>query len=885
MPRSRPPNLSIRTRALPAASLLLPLFCFLLLCFGPISLVSAGPSPSPAPSPVPAPTPTPAPSPIPARHLDDERLNQIHAAESPDLSSMPHWVDINVSPPLTCQPMNITFDPRRGAPPFQVMVTIEDWWPYTVSLGATYDAIDKQLWMYQFDVPTFRGATTHPNLIVTITDSTGLMSNSSAFMQVADGPDTNCASYGGGTDFIFYTERSPSQCSDFDIFWRGAYAEPLSIIMLPESTAPLNVPVTNASSGKLTWQMAMHGGSRFMMTMGDTGPHGNGGVSRVNIVGLNEYASDSCLGMASSYGRDLLVPVSTISSATVFPDATSTLRSVLTTNGQVSTVTIRETVRNGRRVESNSSSPAGLVGGLVAIGVAIGLGSAFIIWCICRRRARRSGVKTWDLPSDPSMPFNINTSMPIAPGLFGGGKRRGSAGQHQRQHQHQPLDGEDNGDSLRTPQSPTGSNIFRDPAPTSGSRGQANGVSRRGSLRSWTSNAFESVGLRPVGGGDGRNGSSADAYALTQTFSSPSASAAQSRSGTPAYANEGFRPQLQLRRGSMGLGNDGSPVDGSVGPFSAFRDDPSSPEGADTWRSGGVRSQFGSNGGSLPSEDDIASPLDRSPWPNHQSYSPGVAAGVARDGTVKSVSGRVGAGRTHRSDFASGDAGDGYEDLITPVRGVFGEGDDFLQQQQQHRHLGQGTANSRTWRSYQTASSGSYSSGRFHLSSNPFDDSNDVSVPMRRDASSASAYRRGDGSSGGNSRTGTTRIIHHADAGLLLDDTADGDGEGEYPEQIMELPPQYETITRVSPSSPTSHQQPSPARGWMQSDSGTFAPAADGGRAHPSDGVASAASARADGTSSAAAPASVQEDEDEDEFWTGPAAAHAPAGVNGGRAA
>ncbi|KAN0062639.1 hypothetical protein ACQY0O_004829 [Thecaphora frezii] len=845
---------------------LLPLLCLMLWC---APLASAQ-----QPKHVSVPTSTPTPMPTRRATWVSRRGAADVLAALP--SGQPSWVDINVTPPTTCQPMNVTFDPRRGVPPFTVMITIEDWWPYTVQLPADYDDKDKQLWLYQFDVPTFRGPTPNPNIIVSVTDSVGTMSNSSSIVRVSNGTDTSCPAYTGGTDFIFYTEHPPTQCGGYNVIWNGSYTPPLSVLLLPERSAPINLAVENPSSGKLNWQLAIRGGSSFMMSMGDAGPMGSGGVSHINIVGLNEYASDTCLSSSGSLNHKLLAAQQTLPPATVFPDVTSTLRSVLTNKGQASTVTIRETVRNGRTFHAGNGSPGTLVGALVGIGVAIGLGVALVVWCLFRRRSRRAGgVKTWDLPNDPSAPFNTNSTLPIAPGLFGrkGAKASGPG---------YPAEGDDRhlvSDSMRP------SSLAEAHAIGQGSLSPdcapAPSASRRGSLRSWTSSAFDTVGLRGGRPEWRAEGASADSYALTPTFSTPSLSGSQNRSENATYAGHPVRPRVQTQCSSAGGLTDASPNDGSVGPFSAFRDDPFSPEGADTCMPFGRQSHAGSGENPFSSDDNLGSHSHRSAWHSH--------AGAGGDTAAKLMSGSVGVGSTYRADYGSGDAMDAYEDLVTDFRN-FGGGREALQPQpqpqqpqqpqpqqpqQQQQRYGDAAADARSQpHAYQRANHAATASpssvSHFLLTSgNPFDDGDMAAAAMRRNASSASGALRGGGDGGG---VGTTRIIRHSDAGLLLDDSIDGDGDAQYAERFMELPPQYESIARIEAAA--SHGAHAEGRGWMRRDSEEVGPQGAVG-----DRVNLTAPAPVPVPAPVPAPAPYgggaaggdEEDEDEDEFWTGPA--------------
>ena len=62
--------------------------------------------------------PTPAPVPLSGRQA---------GTQTPDDSFV-----VDVSEAVICEMLNITFNPSKGTPPFQVMVSVEDYWPYTV---------------------------------------------------------------------------------------------------------------------------------------------------------------------------------------------------------------------------------------------------------------------------------------------------------------------------------------------------------------------------------------------------------------------------------------------------------------------------------------------------------------------------------------------------------------------------------------------------------------------------------------------------------------------------------------------------------------------------------------------------------------------------------
>lgn len=408
---------------------------------------------------------------------------------------------IDVTQPVVCQTMNITFDPRKGTPPYSLMIAIEDWWPLVVDLPSTYDDPTKALWLYQFPVPTFVGATTNPNLIVSVADSTGAMSNSSSILRVQNNTSSiTCPTYAGAGDFIFYTEKAASQCQGYDIFWKGNYTLPLELVFLPEAAPPIYVPVASdrAVAGNMTWTVAMTGGTRFLLTMGDANAN-TGGVSKLNIVALNEYVSDDCI-TQNTYAHNVLPVQTTAPPASVFPDATSTIASLSTSKGVVATVTTIETIRSGRPVQQNQSglSSKGFLALMIAVFLGIGLGGVVLGWCCFRRRQRRKeNIKSWDLPSsDPLVPFHADPNMPIAPGVFGVKRQDSSTGSER--------DG-----SLRP--SFSAANSFSD----SPSRQQ---TPRRTSLRGWTSSAFDQISQAT--GGNARH-QAADEYPLVRTASNP----------------------------------------------------------------------------------------------------------------------------------------------------------------------------------------------------------------------------------------------------------------------------------------------------------------------------------------------------------------------------
>ena len=668
-----------------------------------------------------------------------------------------------------------------------------------------YDAADKSLWLYQFPVPRFVDETKNPNIIVSVTDSTGQLANSSIIQRAQNGtnPNPTCAPYAGGTDFIFYTEGAPSQCQDYPVFWLGNYTAPLDIVFLPEQMPPIRVPVTNPAAGNLTWTLALAGGSRFLFNMGDAGAFGSGGVSHLNIVALNEYISSDCL-RAPGLVNQVLPAQTTLGSATVFPDRTSTFASLTTDDGVVSVVTVRQTIRNGRPVGSGGNLSTGLIAGLVSAGAVIGIICAMVLWFVYRtKQKKRQNIKKWDLPGDSSVPFNINSNLPIAPGIFGT-KGRGRQGVAR-------LESDDGSSSAAGTRR-------QDPSSVNSRTGLARAPSTQTSVRSWTSSAFEAMGL--AGNRTSRGGSSADAYALVNTNISPPTSAVIGNSYPAPYGNDSYGPPW-----TSSSSESRSPTDGSTGVFAPYRDEPATPEGAaasNGWMAfNSLPSHLGSMSNSIGSDDD------------QDGYARRRNLG-SRDWSVTSKTGRAGAGPTHRPDLAHGVGSYQHNhDLLTNSSSPPGS---------MSCHFGPLPASvaGDAGLAYDSMSVDRHSQRRFHMTAQPSISGSDMH---------ADSYSSRRGSFGGTN----ARIIRHADAGLLLDDSIDDSADLDG--QFVELPPQYESISqqqrsggshRPTVGSRLREQQLGLGQGDMSANQST-------------DDLGTATPSRVG-----------EDDEDEEEFWTGP---------------
>ena len=615
-----------------------------------------------------------------------------------------------------CEYMNITFDPSRGTPPYTVMISIEDYWPVTVSLPSTYDDATKDMWLYQYAVPTFTGNTTNPSLIVSVTDSTGLMSNSSSFVQVASpNAGATCPAFHYDPTYFFYTEHTATLCQDYDIFWNGTdYTTPMTAIFLPESAPPIYVPAPSTATNNMTWQVVMEGGTRFVTTLGDSSNTGsNGGVSRLNIVALNEYFSDSCIADAH-YEHRVFAPTTTAAPASIFPDATSTVASLTTSGGVVATVTVIETIKNGRYVHNGGRGGLSSVGFLVlmiVIFVSMGLIGVAIGWyCFRRHQKRKHNIRAWDLPNgDPSVPFSADPHMPIAPGVFGRDLTRQISA-------NAATDARAAGFTSTDRNSVSGTSNY-DPVSLS-ARPLTHAPSTRASLRSWTSSAFDHLHLATgAQSGHQQPGVTTGDYALMNTASNQTGGVSPSETHGSSYGHHAR--SMTVGTLSNGSREAWSPTDSVPRAFGFYSDDPQAPD--------------------YSSQPDAG--------PQHRTSSPPVASRATSSDGASSKSTRVGPGPTYRPDAASQAA---YQNLLASNASFTSGTDRTLPTSARGRPLSATT--SPTSRAY----------GWAEVSENS---------------------------------ANSTRVVRHADAGLLLDDNDDGDeliSMGT--DRLMELPPQYDTI-------------------------------------------------------------------------------------------
>jgi len=326
--------------------------------------------------------------------------------------------EVNVTPPKTCTPMNITFDPRKGSPPFTIFIGFSQWFPFTVQLPSTYADPGLSSWFYQFDVPVFQPSTEmsppNPLSVVVVSDSTGNLMNSSSFQTVTE-EDTSCAQVQKTGSFIFYNDPLITACNPMAINWSynaTIQKDPMDIYLLREMAPPIHIPITNSSAMTLNYTVALKPGTNIMLSITDFG--GNGGVSGQNTVGGSEYIGQACLADSSSSILSIAIPSPTTTLSNLrMPDYTAMISSTLTSNGVVSTQVAVETYRHGTSF-SDSSLGKGSIAGL-AVGIALGAAilAAIVSWCVWRRKSGRRTM-LWDVPRSVEGELSkLDTSGPI----------------------------------------------------------------------------------------------------------------------------------------------------------------------------------------------------------------------------------------------------------------------------------------------------------------------------------------------------------------------------------------------------------------------------------------------------------------------------------------
>lgn len=202
--------------------------------------------------------------------------------------------------------MNITWDPTKGTPPFTLLVVAELWFQLAlVSIPETYADPTLRQWLYQIDLPCFKdppeGVPAQPAIVASIIDSTGMMANTSEFMQV-DNTDESCARASGAPEFESWSEGPPVMCGPWQLGWNvtgTGFVGPMLPFMLPERQPPVLIPspnekqlVDNADgSGGFLWNVTVPYGTLLLFHFIDQGNGKTGGVGGRNQVALDQVSA------------------------------------------------------------------------------------------------------------------------------------------------------------------------------------------------------------------------------------------------------------------------------------------------------------------------------------------------------------------------------------------------------------------------------------------------------------------------------------------------------------------------------------------------------------------------------------------------------------------
>ncbi|KAK0527196.1 hypothetical protein OC842_004950 [Tilletia horrida] len=307
------------------------------------------------------------------------------------------------------------------------MFTFEQWTTDVLQLPETYlDGIAPNATvLYQYMIPSFNSydGPSNPNIIVSVTDATGHMSNSSSIITVSNGTLT-CPEAAGKVDFyiIIPDGSTPSQCRPWSLSWQHVtespqtMVPPFSIFLLPSQEPPIairvpdNIANTRSNGtyvdGTYSFILPIQGNKRFLTTMSDHGPLGSGGVLGLTSPAFDESNTDACLQPAAmdTLARILPSPTRIIPERpTITPviDGSSMGIPILIDSGGTTTTgyaaygiadsgaqTIYDTVPGNGGGVGGPLGIGGLIGVVLGAGFVAGVVLATLAWLFIRARRR-----------------------------------------------------------------------------------------------------------------------------------------------------------------------------------------------------------------------------------------------------------------------------------------------------------------------------------------------------------------------------------------------------------------------------------------------------------------------------------------------------------------
>jgi hypothetical protein len=171
-----------------------------------------------------------------------------------------------------------------------------------LSVPASYADPDLSLWLYQIELPQFQAGPiavgNTPTVYAAITDSSGLMANTSAFITV-NNADTSCARDSTPLEFDTWSSGGPVQCQAWQLGWNvsgPSFVGPLVAMILPEKRPPVllsppeNLILDSDGTGGMNWTVAIPAGTYITYAMIDGGTGGSGGIGGKNLVGSDQVS-------------------------------------------------------------------------------------------------------------------------------------------------------------------------------------------------------------------------------------------------------------------------------------------------------------------------------------------------------------------------------------------------------------------------------------------------------------------------------------------------------------------------------------------------------------------------------------------------------------------
>lgn len=272
--------------------------------------------------------------------------------------------------PTTCQNMTVSFDSTAGTAPWTITIAPLGHIPITVALPPNYSSDPE--WDWNWRVP---GYPTSSQVIVAVSDSTGKVSGTSAFAQLATGG--RCSAPPEPLDFIWFPPTAaPRQCDDWPFTVQedagnSGMKMPVDMLVIPENDVPTRLRITNNRQGSVDWTVNYPVGTNFAVAGYDAGPAGNGGVGG-DVYTVVRGNSATCLGQTQNAAVAGL-PAASSTAAALPASPTASRAPTSKTHAKPTSASVKASATAGAKNPidassssgSNSGSSAGKIGGAV----------------------------------------------------------------------------------------------------------------------------------------------------------------------------------------------------------------------------------------------------------------------------------------------------------------------------------------------------------------------------------------------------------------------------------------------------------------------------------------------------------------------------------------